>query len=388
MLGIVSVELTGLCYGGLMRHSPRLRFVRDDMTIKTEYLDIASLDASDHDAWRGLQASDPALASPYFSMTYARAANTARPGVKILKVTESGAPIAYWPLRPGPLGTARPVGGPMDDLHGIVAAPDTRLDLTRIAAAKGIGGYTFSATPFTQVRHGLKGQTGNGNQVMDLSTGYAAWLAERQDDSSNFRREHRKVEKLLTDPSVRIAHDVVDHEAFDRMIALKRKAYRESGHFDLFSLGWPRKLLETLQSAGAEDARGVLSTLRVDGALAAVVYCMRSASVLHYWFPAYEDEYSKLKPGLALLFSLAEWAAGEGIRELHLGLGETRYKRQMSTWMMPVRSGAVAFGLPQKLATQAYEAATRLEPKGRFLELPAKIARKYDRMVLAGNWKA
>ena len=358
------------------------------MGTRVDYLDFAELTEADRLAWSSFQAADPCLWSPYFSHSYVAAAEIARPGVKVMKFHDESGPLAFWPVRPGPLGTARPVGGPMDDLHGIVAAPDTVLDLQQRSVARHVGGYAFTATPSNQQRHGLNGQMGDGNQVMDLSAGYEAWLNERQTASSNFRREHRKVEALLNDPGTVVAHDATDPAAFDRLLELKQIAYDQSGHFPLFSLDWPRRLLETLAEQRAGDARGVLSTLHIEGQFAAISYCMRSEHVLHYWFPAYEEGYSKLKPGLALLFSLAQWSAGEGVKELHLGLGDTRYKRQMATYMAPVRAGTLALSGPQKLATLAASLATRLEGRHRLLDIPAKFARKYHRVILAGALRA
>lgn len=358
------------------------------MGTHADYVDFSDLTGADREAWAALQASDPCLWSPYFSYSYVAAAEAARPGVKVLKFTEDGQPIAYWPLRPGPLGTARPVGGPMDDLHGIVAAPDTELDLSQRGVARHVGGYAFSATPYNQQRHGLTGHIGDGNQVMDLSAGYDAWLAERQAASSNFRREHRKVEALLAAPGTVVAHDVTDQAAFDRLLELKQVAYHQSGHFPLFSMDWPRRLLETLAERKAADARGVLSTLHIEGELAAITYCMRSERVLHYWFPAYEDKFSKRKPGLALLFSLAQWSAAEGIKELHLGLGGMQYKRQLATYMAPVRAGALALATPQKIATSASSLAAQIEGRHRLLDIPAKFARKYHRVMLTGALRA
>ena len=361
---------------------------QNGMPTKADYLDFAALTDEDRRTWLALQAADPCLASPYFSPSYASAADAARPGVKVLRFREGVRPVAYWPFRPGPFGTARPVGGPMDDLHGIIAAPDTVLDLGQRDVSRHIGGYAFEATPANQYRHGLGGHLGDGNQVMDLSAGYDAWLEERQADSSNFRREHRKVEALLTASGTEVRHDVRDIAAFERLLDLKQIAYEQSGHFKLFSLDWPRQLLENLMETNAPDARGVLSTLHIDGELAAMAYNMRSETVLHYWFPAYEDKFSKQKPGLALLFSLAKWAAGEGIRELHLGLGDTQYKRQLATWMAPVRGGSLALGAPQKIATAASALSAKLEGNHRLLDVPAKFARKYHRVMLAGNLRA
>ena len=223
---------------------------------------------------------------------------------------------------------------------------------------------------------------------MELSAGFSGWLDTRRQDSSNFRREWRKAQKLLTDPDTLIRHDVVDGASFERLIELKREAYSRAGHFDLFKLNWPRALLLDLLKSEDHRARGVLSTLSTGGEIAAIAYCMRSASVLHYWFPAYEAKHAKRKPGLALLFSLAEWAEQEGLKEVHLGLGGAQYKRQMASWMMPVRGGTVAFAPPQQFATDFSKWSARVEGKNRLFSVPAKYTRKYERMALSGSWRA
>ena len=358
------------------------------MHSNAEYLDLKDLTDVDLHIWQGFQATDPSLASPYFSAAYFQAVDTVRPGVKVLRFYENGRPAGYWPFRKGAFGTARPVAGSMDDLHGIIAHPAARLDVQHSDVRRRIGGYAFSAVPFAQRRHGLHGQTGDGNQVIDLSRGFETWLAERSAESSNFRREWRKSEKLMNTPDVVIRHDVVDLVSFDRLIALKRDAYRQSGHFDIFGLNWPRSLLLALLETGENSARGILSTLSIEGKVAAICYCMRSESVLHYWFPAYEAQFAKQKPGLALLFSLAQWASQEGLSEFHLGLGNTQYKRQMASWMMPVRAGALALSPAQHFATEFTAWGSRLEGQNRLLNVPAKYARKYERMALSGTWRA
>ncbi|MEO1188810.1 MAG: GNAT family N-acetyltransferase, partial [Pseudomonadota bacterium] len=256
------------------------------MRSRVECLNFTELTRTDRALWGNFQAADPSLASPYFSVGYVDAVEAVRPGVKVLRFYEHERPAAYWPFRKGPFGTARPVAGPMDDLHGIIAHPTVRLDLRQVAVRQQIGGYAYSAVPFQQVRHGLTGQFGAGNQVIDLTDGFDAWQRLRAAESSNFRREWRKAERLLAADTTIVRHDVIDPQSFDRLIGLKREAYARSGHFDIFQLDWTRSLLEELSKSADEKARGTLSTLSIEGETAAMAYCMRSATVLHYWFPA------------------------------------------------------------------------------------------------------
>ena len=358
------------------------------MRSRVQCLNFSDLTKTDRSVWSNFQAADPSLASPYFSFGYFEAVEAVRPGLKVFRFFENERPAAYWPFRKGPFGTARPVAGTMDDLHGIIAHPTVKLDLQSADVRRHIGGYAFSAIPFQHCRHGLSGQMGDGNQVMDLQAGFEAWRADRAAYSANFRRAWRKADALLSAESTTVRHDVIDPKSFQRLIELKQDAYARAGHFDIFQLSWTRNFLEHLLQSGDNNARAILSTLSIEGTVAAIVLCMRSNSVLHYWFPAYEAKYAKHKPGMALLFSLAKWAALEGMGELHLGLGNDQYKRQMASWMMPVRAGALALSPIQAYATGFTAWGHRLEARNRFFSVPAKYARKYERIALSGSWLA
>lgn len=358
------------------------------MHTKLDFLPLGELTENDRELWSRFQDADPALASPYFSLGFAEAVETVRPGVRALRARQDGQPVAYWPMRRGLFGTARPIAGPMDDLHGLIADPSIALNLTTEMLRQHIGGYAFTALPFSQRRHGLHGQIGDGNQVIDLSAGYEAWLAARSEASSSFRREHRKVCALLDRADIEVRHDLADHSCLDRLIHLKSVAYARAGHFDLFTLPWPRALLETLLASDQNAARGILSILSINGETAAICYSLRSQTCLHYWFPVYEAQHAKAKPGLALLFSLTDWAAREGLTELHLGRGGDQYKRHLASWMAPVRGGTLSLAPPQKLATRITDWSQRIEGRHRLLDLPAKACRKLDRAAQTGSWRA
>lgn len=358
------------------------------MRSKVECLNFSDLTASDRIAWRRLQDAEPSLSSPYFSFGYFEAVEAVRPGIKVIRFIENDVPVVYWPFRKGPFGTGRPVAGTMDDLHGVLSHPTADVDLTGPQVQKFLGGYAFSALPYQQRRHGLVGQVGDGNQVMDLRRGFEAWHLDRAAVSANFRRSWRKSDALLGAETTTIQHDVVEPPQFERLITLKRDAYARAGHFDIFQLPWPRALILRLLESKNDNARAIFSTLKIGGDVAAMSICMRSESVLHYWFPAYEAKFSKHKPGLALLISLAQWAASNGLLELHLGLGDDQYKRQMASWMMPVRAGALALAPIQSYATDFTTWGYRVESRSRLLSVPAKYARKYERMALSGSLRA
>lgn len=360
------------------------------MTQTATTMPIGQLSADDAEIWARFRESDPSLASPYFSLAYLKALDDIYPGVEVLRVCSDDVPVGYLPYRRDLIGTARTPDGLLGDLHGVIATPESTIDLESHLRACGLGGYAFSAIPFQQARHGLTSLYGEGNQIMDLSQGYAGYLDERYAASSSFRRTHRKVEQLLERADVKIAHDTFDEAAFKRLIELKQDGYASARHFDVFSLKWPEALLRALACGQAGGGvKGILSVMHVGGEFAAACFCMRSASVMHYWFPGYEVQFAELKPGHAMLFSLAEWAAEHGIREFHLGLGNIQYKRQMATYAAPVRAGAIAVGTPQKLVAGFHAwSAIREARQERLGRLSAKLARKLERMAVVGRLSA
>lgn len=359
------------------------------MIQSAKILPLSELSATDAEAWEAFRASDRALASPYFALDYLRLLDAVYPGVEVMRVDSGGTTIGFLPFRRDFLGTARTPDGLLGDLHGVIADANTEVELAQLMKSGQIGGYAFSAVPFQQARHGLQGFHGDGNQILDLTSGYEGYLKERYAASSSFRRTHRKIEKLLERSDVEITHGLFDETVFKRLIELKQEGYAGAGHFDVFSLGWPELLLRRLIESTDMSVSGVLSTMTIGGEFAAACFCMRSNRVLHYWFPGYEKAFADLKPGHALLFSIAEWAASQGLHEFHLGLGDIQYKRQMASFAAPVRAGTVAVGAPQKLLAQFFAWSTAREARNAaFGKLSAKAARKLERVAAVGNLRA
>lgn len=56
---------------------------------------------------------------------------------------------------------------------------------------------------------------------------------------------------------------------------------------------------------------------------------MRTPTVWHYWFPAYDKQFAKYSPGLMLLLKLAERAPATGIATIELGKGMSLYKERL-----------------------------------------------------------
>lgn len=354
----------------------------------TTYLKLNELSPADRRAWSAIRAADPDLASPYFSLAYLDMVETARPGVRIARLEQDGEVAGFLPFCTDPFGTARPAGGPLCDLHGPVIAPDRTINLTSALKSGPVRAYAYSAVPYANIRHGLAGQCSDGNHVIDLSAGYDRYIEARSPMSPEFRRIHRKAMRIVEAQDTQIQHDVVDAQAFERLIELKQDGYDAAGHFNVFSLNWPKPLLQALLASEDPSARGVMSTLSVDGEQAAIFFGMRSETVLHYWFPAYEPAFAKKNVGHALLFSLADWATSQSIQQIHLGLGDYRYKVMMSSYQMPMQTGAATFDPLHSLAASIASWSHQNEATSGFAGLSAKLCRKIDRVCTLGTLAA
>lgn len=92
--------------------------------------------------------------------------------------------------------------------------------------------------------------------------------------------------------------------------------------------------------------------------------------------------------GFALLFDLAQWSVENGIKEMHLGLGDYEFKQLMASYSIPVRGGTLANGGLQQMGLRLKRWGASIEDRGGLSGLPAKLARKYERVALAGTLSA
>ena len=345
-----------------------------------------ALSADEREAWRALQCADPRLASPYFSLEYVEAVAAVRSDVRVIVRARCGAPQAFLPVQLDPLGHARPVGGPLSDHHGVIGPVSGPAQLTDMLRRAGVGVFDFHGALGFQNAFQNRGFTVDGSWVIDLSDGYDAWRSRRKKPGGNTLRtilvSERKLSERRGNVEFRLEDD--DPALFEALFAWKSEQYRQAGYFDVFSTDWTRRLLAVLMNVPEPSgARGVVSSLRVDGALAAVHFGMLGGGVLHYWFPAYAPEFQKDGAGNALLVRILQNAGVLGVREVHLGPGAYRYKASLSDWQFPLVQGFLghgAAGLTWTLARRA-ESLGKTPALGPFNDLPGRVFRRIDQIT-------
>lgn len=354
--------------------------------IEVETQRAQTLGKAERDAWRVFQEADLSLSSPYFSLGFLDAMALARRDTRVLVIRQAGRIAGFLPVHRGALGLARPLGGPLGDHHGFIAPPGTQFVLKDVLSAAGIKVFDFSAALAAQTAFRPHAQETDGSWVIDLGDGYDAWIEARAAIEPKAFRNLRARRRKLEDETVSFRFRLQDDrpEVLAKALEWKSAQYRRTGHFDVFSVDWTRKLVDALVHEPLENARGLVSSLEIDGRLAAIHVGMTSGRVLHYWFPVYDPAFSRLGPGLNLLLEIARSLPSGGVSEIHLGPGDYDFKRELASWQFALVSGyatapSVA-GSARQLADRIEQVAERL-PLGVVSTLPGRVFRRLDRFA-------
>jgi CelD/BcsL family acetyltransferase involved in cellulose biosynthesis len=309
-------------------------------TLRTTVLD--ALTGQELDAWHRLRAANPLLDNPYFHPGFAAAVHASGNPVQVIVGRDAGGEIeSLLPChRDGSL--LRPVGWPGADFQGPVLAPGTSFPAWDLLG-DGVRGYAFDHLLEVCDDFMPWVESSRPSPFLDVSGGLDGYLGRASDSGkSNFgqaRRRTNKAEKTLG--PVRFEADVVDEVALQRVIDLKRGQYAATGAKDYFAEQHRVDLLGRLLHARDTSFGGILSTLYAGPHLLAAHFGLRSGSVLHWWFPVYDPQFSALAPGWMLLRELVAASPALGITRIDLGRGEDEYKRRAKTGEAFVSQGLV-----------------------------------------------
>lgn len=345
---------------------------------------VSALNQAEREAWREIQASNPALRGPYFRLEYAEALARVRPGAQVLVARTGGEIAGFLALQPGGL-SARPLGGSISDLHGVISRSGARLDFEALARAGGLSLFSFFGVPGGEGC--LEGRAGEAEPWwwVDLSEGAGVWRKDARKRSSSFKRlgaKRNKLERAFGE--IEIVLDSNCEAAFDQLWAWKSRQYRESGHDDLARQHWFRELMEDFFARWG-DFRGVLSTLSCQGRPIAAHFGMLADGVLHYWFPAYDPLAHRFSPGLLLLDEICERHEELGVTRVDLGPGEYRYKREFANASFQIHSGLAGTGPVHDAARTLARIDRQLSamPLKGLQTVPRRALRKLDRIIAA-----
>lgn len=334
------------------------------MSVSYRLIEPRELDAGLIEAWRSIQLGESRYESPYFCPEFTQTLGEVRRDVRIVVIENDRRPVGFFPHQRAPLGHGQPAGGPLSDYHGVVTHRAAEWSVGDLMRAARLVLWRFDHLVDGSGRFAPHVRAHATSPQIDLGAGFGQYLRGLGDSASDCARKARKLGREVGALSFSV-HST-SAAALQQLLDWKRAQYRRTGAGDCFAVRWTGELLRRLMEVQSPHFAGVCSTLCAGERLLAVHAGMRSARVLHWWFPAYDASFGRYSPGIILLLRLAEAAAQAGLRAIDLGKGDARYKHSFMTGAADLAEGVVE--LPSLLL------------KARGL-LPPRVMRRLERTL-------
>jgi hypothetical protein len=215
-------------------------------------------------------------------------------------------------------------------------------DVRRAVGAAGAL-FCFSAAPGGQTLLAEFAEQHARSHLMDLAQGFAGYAAPGprprpgrcgagDEASGKLEQDGRELKFVYDDASP---------EVLAQLISLKSAQHRRTGSVDVMSYGWSRRLLGAVHATRSDSFSGLLSSLWIDGELAAAHFGMRSGGSCTTGSRIYRPEFAAYGPGMILMRELARDGAERGLSEIDLGPGDYRHKNELANGAAPMVGGAV-----------------------------------------------
>lgn len=354
------------------------------MNVSYRVISASELDAGLIENWHTIQSRNPVFASPYFRPEFTQLVGNVRNDVRIAIIENNGRIAGFFPFQRSRLGAGTPVAGPLSDYHGVIAPPDAAWNIHPLMQAAKLSTWNFNHLVDATGRFEPHVVSRTSSPQIDLSAGYEQYAQARREAGSDYIKKTEGLARKLGRDVGEVQFSL--HEAGDapinQLIQWKSAQYRSSKLPDAFSVRWTGDLLRRISRTQAASFAGVCSVLRVNEKIIAVHLGMRSASVLHYWFPVYDPAFAKFSAGIILLLRMAEALAGTGVKIIDLGQGISQYKQRLMTNEVAMSTGCVE--LPSLLAAaRRAQRLAEIKAGGKgiaaLLNLPLKAIRRIER---------
>ncbi len=328
--------------------------------LRVDIVDASQLCGEIADSWSAIRSQNLHLASPYFDPEFTKAVARVRRDVEIAIVRNGMDEIvSFLPYQRICSQSAEPVGGRLNDAHGIIA--DSRQSLvdvvTQVMRVARLRSFGFHAVPRRDPQLARFEFNEIQSHHIDLRDGWSAYKDWSRAKTMIFRRQGQKTRALERNVGpIRFEFDCTNAEALERLIELKREKYQRTKTFDILSVNWTSDLLREISNIDTHGFKGILSTLSAGDHLVAAHFGMISGNILHYWFPVFDPYFSKYSPGTELLLRVAQTASTQGIGKVDLGYGDDSYKYKFCNGTESMSCGKVVSNrLAFRLAKQQYK---------------------------------
>jgi CelD/BcsL family acetyltransferase involved in cellulose biosynthesis len=289
--------------------------------------------------WRELQRGDERLGSSFLSPEFALAVGRGRPRAYVAVIEGSDDTRGYFAFERGLLGIGRPIGSGICDCQAVVQGPGLEIDARVLLAACGLTVWEFDHLLAFQTSFAPYHVVNERSPAIDVSDGFARFAAQHQHLDRDLRRSERLLQRDFGE--LRFDFDANDRECLGILMRWKSAQYRRTGRFDRFANRSVVQAVEDLMATRETGCTGTLSVLRAGGKPIAIHFGLRSETVLSSWFPAYDLDYAKYRPGLVLLRRVVEASAAIGLKHVDLGKGREQYKDDFKNIEIAVAEGWV-----------------------------------------------
>ncbi len=325
------------------------------------------------EAWQSIRSVNSNLRSPYFSPQFAAAILEAGLKIEIAVQRRQGEIVAIWPFQRKSRSIAAPIGGGLNDSHGVIIEPDTTPDWPSLLDLGRITRYDFHSAPKNQVQEfALGSEPSFAVNLSNLDENYEAYLSSRR---YTIRRQPQKTRKLARALGpLRLEFDCRDPKLLETILNWKSQHYRRTNILDIFEIPWVRKLMFNLHAAPS-DLRGQLSVLFAGSTPVAGHFGIREGDLLHYWYPTYDQRQRATSPGTQLFLEIANAAPKHGVNVIDFGYGDQAYKQILCNSRTESKTGTVTYSPVSKISFLAAAAARKMVKKLWFKEQGKALVR-------------
>lgn len=347
---------------------------------------VADLTPGEWSAWREIRAAAPSLESPFFAPEWIRTMAADRPVCRVAVLRRGTEIVGFFPFESNSLGLGRPIGGRLSDYHGPLLRPDAGIDPLELIRRCGLVSYAFAHVPAGLTGFERFAERTLPSHCLDVTGGFDTYRQLRKSQGSNGSEDLRRAEKKIAGQleSYRYTWHTEDAAVFDTLLRWKRERYAATGFSDVLAHEWVRASLQRIAHTKTDDFSGVVSALWLGDELIAAHFCVRSGTVLHSWFPAFDSTCEKLSPGNALLKFMIDEAPRHGISRIDLGAGDEPYKTRLATGGVPLLAGHVDTDSALSAARDAVRGARRWLRESPFERVTAGPVRAFR--LLREQW--
>jgi CelD/BcsL family acetyltransferase involved in cellulose biosynthesis len=325
--------------------------------------------------WAEVQEHNPSLSSPFFRPEFTQAVAHVRNDVFIAVIDDGD---AFFPFQRSSFGLARPVGSGVSDYHGLIARPDFKCDVADLMRACGLSRWSFDHVPADQTIFTPWAASVAGSPALNVSDGKPTGSSSLY---SNHRRKLRRLERECG--PVEVDLDLHDSSVLDLCLEWKSAQYRRTRIPDPLERPWARALAELISTYRHRHFAGILSVIRVGAQPIAAHFGIRSSTVWHYWFPAYDPNYHQYSPGILLLLRMIEGAPRWGIESIDFGRGDNDYKLRLANRRIPIMEGSVTTSYSLRILNNVQntlKGIVREVPASEYIIRPIKNLRQWSKL--------